>query len=304
MSSTRVLLPRTRNNSFAFDGFVNAAMRSSRCIAGLAIGISVLCGLIALSANRRDGPLPAALFGEYDGSGKMSKGLDVQAHDLGWDGGDDYQSSGTTYSNLPVSAIPSMSGSQSWFPDWNELTNTPSSSPIAQPAKSPIAQPAEEPENETGELQSAIHTGLKAAWDNLAGVVSMHGCDSACVKDIYRRAFRGHKTQARAADNAQSKRESSEQSAERRDNKLFGQTPSETDVSQEAFSRAYRDVSSIGVDAAPKVLGMLSEYLPQAVSAEKQLARALAQVQASITRDRRTKQNAVLSQSLYLEDQV
>lgn len=48
-------------------------------------------------------------------------------------------------------------------------------------------------------------------------------------------------------------------------------------MSPKAFSNAYRDVSSIAVDAAPKVLGILSNYLPQAVSAEKQLARALAE---------------------------
>ena len=52
----------------------------------------------------------------------------------------------------------------------------------------------------------------------------------------------------------------------------------QVDVSPESFSEAYRDVSSIGVEAAPNVLGVLSNYLPQAMSTEKQLARAIAQV--------------------------
>lgn len=38
----------------------------------------------------------------------MSKGLGHQAHDLGWDGGQDYESSGVTYSNLPVSQMSSV----------------------------------------------------------------------------------------------------------------------------------------------------------------------------------------------------
>jgi hypothetical protein len=55
------------------------------------------------------------------------------------------------------------------------------------------------------------------------------------------------------------------------------QVPSKVDVSPQTFSSAYRDVSSIAVAAAPKVLGLLSDYLPQAEAAEKQLARAIAQ---------------------------
>ncbi len=55
------------------------------------------------------------------------------------------------------------------------------------------------------------------------------------------------------------------------------QVPSQVDVTPQTFSSAYHDVSSIAVSAAPKVLGLLSNYLPQAEAAEKQLARAIAQ---------------------------
>lgn len=57
----------------------------------------------------------------------------------------------------------------------------------------------------------------------------------------------------------------------------WAQVPSKINVSPKTFSRAYGDVSSIAVKAAPNVLAVLSNYLPQAVSAEKQLARALAE---------------------------
>jgi len=282
----------------------------------------------------------AALLGEYDGGGKMSKGLGVQAHDLGWDGGQDYRSSGVTYSRLAVSGAPAASvqasqpewedltsappaysngvpaysnsvaayanlpgaptsgdvpasadaDSDSWFPNWDELT---SSRPAERPASSaaPIASSGGAAEG----LHSAIDTGLKAAWDSLAGVVRVHGCDAACLKDIYRRAFRAHSTH-QAHSPAHAGPTEQERVAER-DRKLFGQVPSEVDVSPSSFSDAYRDVSSIGVTAAPKVLGILADYLPQAASAEKQLARAIAQVcqplfPASARRGARLRQGA------------
>jgi hypothetical protein len=53
----------------------------------------------------------------------MSKGLGVQAHDLGWDGGEDYKSSGVTYSHLPVVSEPSVSVDR-WFPDWKQLISS------------------------------------------------------------------------------------------------------------------------------------------------------------------------------------
>ena len=40
---------------------------------------------------------------------------------------------------------------------------------------------------QTGGILPAINTGLQVAWDNLAMTSSAHGCDAACLKDIYRR---------------------------------------------------------------------------------------------------------------------
>jgi hypothetical protein len=310
-----------------------------------------------------------ALLGEYDGGGKMSKGLGVEAHDLGWDGGQDYRASGVTYSRLSVSGAPSVSmqasypewedltsappaygsgvpaysnrlaaygsgmqytthrmpaysnsvaaytslpgseqqraefvrdkaappasgggdaASNSWFPDWDELTSSrpedlPASSTEPTASSSGGGGGGSSSSSISGSaaegLHSAINTGLKAAWDSLAGTVRVNGCDEACIKDIYRRAFRAHNThQAHVLPPKQGSEEEEKQIADR-DNQLFGQVPSKVDVSPSSFSEAYRDVSSIGVTAAPKVLQVLSNYLPLAVEAEKQLARAIAQRQ-------------------------
>ena len=217
----------------------------------LGLGTALLClAAVVLREHHlgATGVVADALLGENGGGGQMSKGLGAQAHDLGWDGGEDYQSSGVTYSKLPVSSGPSILV-HGWLPSGN--LETPQ-----------------------GRLQSAIDTGLKVAWDNLAMTSRRHGCDAACLRDIYRRAFRARrhlKKQRKGEQHALPM-------AEQRDNLLFGQTPSEIDVSPASFSEAYRDVSSIGVKAAPAVLRMLSTYLPQAVSAEKQLDRAIAEV--------------------------
>jgi hypothetical protein len=215
-----------------------------------------------------------------------------------------YSNSVAAYTSLPGSeqqraefvrdkAAPPASGggdaaSNSWFPDWDELT---SSRPEDLPASS--TEPTASSSGGGGGggssssisgsaaegLHSAINTGLKAAWDSLAGTVRVNGCDEACIKDIYRRAFRAHNThQAHVLPPKQGSEEEEKQIADR-DNQLFGQVPSKVDVSPSSFSEAYRDVSSIGVTAAPKVLQVLSNYLPLAVEAEKQLARAIAQRQ-------------------------
>jgi len=84
-------------------------------------GVNILFVLVMLVGHQRYYH-PAQLLGEYDGGGKMSKGLGVQAHDLGWDGGEDYKSSRVTYSHLPVVSEPSVSVDR-WFPDWKQLTS-------------------------------------------------------------------------------------------------------------------------------------------------------------------------------------
>ena len=203
----------------------------------------------------------------------MSKGLAVQAHDLGWDGGQDYRSSGVTYSNLPVSRSPRVSvetsypdwkdltsaptpysnsaseysnrvpaysnlpGAESsesetdrWFPDWNELTAAPSDSSQRSDTAPENNENANKKSGAAG-LLADLNKGVTTAWDHLAGVVSDRGCDAACVKDLYRRAFRAHTVQeARDAALRAPKHDTPGQ----RDKKLFGQVPSEVRVSVRA----------------------------------------------------------------------
>ena len=182
----------------------------------------------------------------------MSKGLAVQAHDLGWDGGQAptgwdggqaYRSSGVTYSGQGPHDV------------WRQLTTAPpayrnsvgasygnavpvySNAPWAQRGyrqqsdydedganswlhNQMAVAPTVRSDGRGGDgLQSAINSGLKAAWDHLAGVAGGNGCDAACLKDIYRRAFRAHKAQRQETASPQARRDSPEQ----RDRLLFGQ---------------------------------------------------------------------------------
>ena len=115
----------------AWGGFRECSVRSLPPQALLMVGVGVwvcgVCGCVGMwvcwcwvmLAVRAD-----TLMGKYDGGGKMSKGLSVQAHDLGWDGGQDYRASGVTYSRLSVSGAPSVS-MQASYPEWEDLTSAP-----------------------------------------------------------------------------------------------------------------------------------------------------------------------------------
>ncbi len=149
--------------------------RSSAAILACAVSCAVVLA-------RWRGGTATALVGE-------SKGLSVQAHDLGWDGGRDYRSSGVSYSSSPN--------------DWRDLTSAPAYEDSVAPEVPESRQQTlarrglsaqRAPTTAAGGLQSAIGSGLEAAWDHLALDASGNGCDAACLKDIYRRAFRAHTT--------------------------------------------------------------------------------------------------------------
>ena len=234
------------------------------------LGAVVLCTAVAAlfgTLRERDAG-PGALLqhrGDYDGGGKMAKGLGAQAHDLGWDGGNAAGEHGITYSQLPVQRGGEISvyrrdfdaDMRRWFPASSARALPP---PPPPPAEAVVRPQERNVYAQTGGILPAINTGLQVAWDNLAMTSSAHGCDAACLKDIYRRAFRSHTTPPQQRE---APAPPPTYSAEQRDKDLFGQAPAATDVSPSTFSEAYQDVTSVGVPAAPAMLGALSRYLPQ-----------------------------------------
>lgn len=210
-------------------------------LAAASMLVSSVCFAVLFEEKGKPAVASIALVGDNDRGAAMSKGLAVQAHDLGWDGGRDSTSSGVTYK----SEAPSWrDGGDASVRSWRELTTVPpayqsrmgngygSTGPAysnllwGQPedyqrrtAWSRTRSSATAAQRKDGSLQSAINTGLKAAWDHLAGVAEGNGCDAACLKDIYRRAFRAH----RAYRKETAAPATTHDTAEAHDRLLFGQ---------------------------------------------------------------------------------
>jgi hypothetical protein len=169
----------------------------------------LLCAVSCAVLTRWRGGTATALVGE-------SKGLSAQAHDLGWDGGRDYRSSGVSFSSSPNA--------------WRDLTSAPAYEDVVAPEapeswQQTRARSSAQRAPEAGGGLSAISSGLKAAWDHLAMDASGNGCDAACLKDIYRRAFRAHKSR-RARTPSPRLRSDDPQDADDSDDRLFGQVTS------------------------------------------------------------------------------